>query len=663
METLFLVCVLLFSSVITHAGYFNNCSPALCSDGASERCSCQPDCYLYNGCCSDIIHKTSSITYYPTMSCRKAGDYYAYQFDRCPDNHDVIEYVNNCENPDSQDQLQIIPAFGKTSKRLYRNLYCALCHGEEFILCNLLYNCNRNSNVTFENISNNFKDRCRPTVELQSYLIKYLHHCTPYISNCPQDNNNKEQIMACESEPMALIYMESSTGYSVKDIYKFLKVYKNKGCAICNGFSSDICEVYYLEVSGKEGYVPLTILFDYDTNTVKVRNELGQTENRHVQSASCPKYAIYDLRVKKCRQVIYHPALNCTTTKLNESEYYVTNDDLLYLNNTERLLNQSEFTRDSQGIISICVNNGTNNISNINGISKYSVAEIYITLVGLVISLPALAITIIVYLCIPDLRTLPGKLLISLLSALFVAELLFLISSQITKSTVLCKSLAVVMHYSFLATFFWMNVMSFDACHTFSGLTQIRSKGKHTKRFVLYSLYAWICPLVIVTVSLVFEYIPGNHGLSPEYGKDICWIKNGKTVLWFFLIPVMFILCLNIIAFTLTARGLYLARKLSSKYLSKHKKLEFIICVKLLFIMGLTWTFAFLYTFTRIEEISLLFCILNSFVGLLICLSFLSTSIVRRSIFQNLQKITKTSTKESVDVNFAHKTTSTNINP
>ncbi|XP_036362864.1 probable G-protein coupled receptor Mth-like 3 [Octopus sinensis] len=289
------------------------------------------------------------------------------------------------------------------------------------------------------------------------------------------------------------------------------------------------------------------------------------------------------------------------TTKLNESEYYVTNDGLLYLNNTHRLLNQSEFIRDSQGIISICVNNGTNDISNINGISKYSVAESYITLVGLVISIPAQIITIIVYLCIPDLRTLPGKLLISLLSALFVAELLFLISSQITTSLVMCKYLAIVMHYSLLATIFWMNVMSFDAWHTFSGLTQIRSKGKHTKRFVLYSLYAWICPLVIVTVSLIFEYIPGNHGLYPEYGNSICWITNGKNLLWFFAIPVMIILCLNFVAFTLTARGLYLARKLSSKYLRKHNEMEFIICVKLFFIMGLTWTFAFLYTFTRIE--------------------------------------------------------------
>ncbi|XP_014781518.2 probable G-protein coupled receptor Mth-like 3 [Octopus bimaculoides] len=295
----------------------------------------------------------------------------------------------------------------------------------------------------------------------------------------------------------------------------------------------------------------LTILFNYHTNSIKVREEISGTEHTLVQLPSCPKHAVYDMNTKECRQVIYHPQLNCTTTRLNESEYYITSDGRLYLNNTQRLMNQSEFTRDSQGIISICVNNGTNNISNIHGISKYSVAESYITLVGLVISIPALAITILVYLCIPDLRTLPGKLLISLLLALFVAELLFLISSQVTVSTMLCKSLAVMLHYYFLATFFWMNVMSFDAWNTFSGLTQLRSKGKNTKRLVLYSLYAWTCPFVIVTVSLIFEYTPGNHGLSPEYGNGTCWIGNGKSLLWHFAIPVMIILCLNIIAFIL----------------------------------------------------------------------------------------------------------------
>ncbi|XP_029641326.2 latrophilin receptor-like protein A [Octopus sinensis] len=371
---------------------------------------------------------------------------------------------------------------------------------------------------------------------------------------------------------------------------------------------------------------------------------------------SCVKNTVYDMNTKQCRQVSYNSTLNCTATRLNESEYYITNDGLLYLNNTHRLLNQSDFGFDEDGTIIICVKNI------INVLRKYSEAESYITLVGLIFSIPALAITIMVYLCIPALRTLPGKLLISLLSALFVAELLFLISSQVTASTVLCKSLAIMIHYSFLASFFWMNVLSFDASYTFSGFTQLRNKGNSTKRFVLYSLYAWICPLVIVTISLIFEYIPGNHGLSPEYGNGICWITNGKSLLWLFAFPVMLILCLNITAFILTTRGLYMASKLSAKYLKKHNKLDFIVCIKLFFIMGLTWTFAFLYTFTKIEEFSLIFCILNSFIGLFICLSFLFTKIVCRNIFKRFRHISKwPSTKSSEISSTSRRTLSTQI--
>ncbi|XP_036362740.1 probable G-protein coupled receptor Mth-like 12 isoform X2 [Octopus sinensis] len=626
------------------------CPPPLCVDNTSNnnnRCSCRPDCYLYNECCSNKINKTASNHKQPypsiSYSCRKVDDSYYYQFDRCPPNHDVTEHVNNCESPDSDDQLQSIPAFGKTSKKLYRNLYCALCHGEEFILWNLLYNCYFISNISFENITSYVEEgTCRPTVKLPSEdLEKYLYSCISYISDCPQDNINRKQRFKCESKPMALVTDQ-------------VNIFRNIHCATCNGLKRNKINSYCNHERKrklKSRKFSLTMLFNYHTSSLVVKdNQLKEVSV--VQLPSCPTHALYAMNTNQCQQVIYHPQLNCTTTTLNESEYYITNDGRLYLNNTQRLLNQSEFTRDSQGIISICVKNDTTLMA------KYATAEYYITIVGLIISIPALAITIIVYLCIPDLRTLPGKLLISLLSALFVAELLFLISSQVTKFTVLCKSLAVVMHYSFLASFFWMNVISFDACHTFSGLTQLRSKGKHTKRFVLCSLYAWICPLVIVIVSLIFEYTPENHGLSPEYGKGICWIKNGKSLLWLFGIPVMIILCLNIIAFIFTTRGLYVTRKLSSKYLSKHNKNEFFIHLKLFFIMGLTWTIAFLYAFTRIEEFSLLFCIVNSFVGLFICVSFLSTKTVRLNILNNLHKIARLPTKEITDVSSAPQTIS-----
>ncbi|XP_036362130.1 uncharacterized protein LOC118764985 [Octopus sinensis] len=611
------------------------CFPALCSKTPQqERCSCRPDCYLYNECCSDMSNNTTSehkqpypSTYY---SCRNANSSYYYQFDRCPPNHDITEFVSNCENPNSEDQLQNIPAFGKTSKKLYRNLYCALCHGEEFILWNLRFDCPESGNVNLEKLSDFVEDHnCRKQLEIPSKdLDQYLFSCNPYISSCPEHNNYTKLEVACEYEPMALVKSDS-------------KLFRNSHCAVCHGLKEiyDWCKENRGTNEMKQ-MPSLSILFDYRTNVFVIYDK--KSSNRNVgKLPSCLKNSVFDINTRQCRQVVYNSPLNCTATRLSKSEYYITSDGLLYLNNTQRFLNQSEFIQDADGIISICIKNGG------NGVSKYSIAEGYITLVGLVISIPALAVTIIVYLCIPDLHTLPGKLLISLLSALFVAELLFLISSQVTKSTVLCKSLAIMMHYLFLATFFWMNVMSFDAWYTFSGFKQLRSSGKNTKRLVLYSLYGWICPLVIVTISLVFEYTPGNH-ISPEYGNGICWITNGNGLLWLFATPVLLLLCLNILAFILTSRGLYMARKLSSKYLRKRNKLEFLIYIKLCFVMGLTWIFAFFYAFTRIDEFSLLFCILNSFTGLFICLSFLFTKIVCRRLLKKVHKFQKRSPTKSM---------------
>ncbi|XP_036362744.1 probable G-protein coupled receptor Mth-like 3 isoform X2 [Octopus sinensis] len=519
-----------------------NCPPVLCSESPwTDRCSCQQDCYLYDECCSDRLNHTASDleTPYPSMyySCNNINGGTYYQFHRCPTNYDVTEHVNNCENPNSDQQLH-----DKTSKKLYRNLYCALCHREEYILWKISYQCFYKDdipNITVDNILCIFNNKsCEIYNQVPSNEFnQYLYRCTPYVSVCALHNTNKTLDNLCENKPMRLVNANNT-------------MFRNIYCALCNGIEADDIKC--------------------GTNTRNIRTHI---------------------------------------------------------------------------------------------LGKYSEAEDYITFVGLVISIPALAITIIVYLCIPDLRTLPGKLLISLLSAMLIAELLLFISLQVTTSTVLCTALAILKHYSFVATFFWTNVVSCNAWYTFSGFIQHRSSGKGTKRLVLYSLYAWICPLVIVTVSLILEYTPGNHGLSPEYGKCTCWISNRKSVRWLFSVPVIIILCLNIIAFILIARGLYMANKLSAKYLSKHNKLEFIACIKLFFIMGFTWTFQFLHVITEIEEFSLIFYILNSFLGVFISLSFLITKTVCHHITKRHRPISKyLQTKSNAISSTSHRILSTHTN-
>ncbi|XP_036362861.1 uncharacterized protein LOC118765229 [Octopus sinensis] len=600
-----------------------------------EFCSISQHCHIYNRCCcNEDQRKTVESEYFdPSIyySCSLVQNKTYYIFDRCPSNHSDISHVNGCEYPTNNDSPDNMPVFGETSKRLYRNRYCALCHSEKYILWEIVYDCNNTANKNPANIMNIIENgKCPKRNAPPDNLEPYLVPCIPSVTKCSLHILNKSLGHHCQLSK----YTHNITEIKCTLSMKYIKL--NIKC--CNN-----------SLSSAKLRSSLTIIFNYNAKYLIIKDGTGTI----TKLPFCPKYTNYDKNTMRCRKNFYHPILNCTATRLKDSEYHITSDGLLYLNITQLWLNQSEFSIDEDGL-SICVKNDN------NGISKYSEIESYITLVGLAISVPALAITIIVYLCIPDLRTLPGKLLISLLSALFVAELLFLISSQITTSTVLCKSLAVVMHYAFLATFFWTNVMSFDAWNTFSRLTQLRSSENDTKKLVLYSLYAWVCPLLIVTVSLIFEYTPGNHGLSPEYGIGICWITNVNSLLWFLAIPVIIILCINIIAYSFTIRELYLTSKCSSKYLSKRNKKVFFIYVKLSFIMGLTWMLGFLYTFTKIDEFSLLFCILNSFVGLLISLSFLLTKIVCRTFQRMSLEIRKYVDFSNSDISMIPKTISTN---
>ncbi|CAI9727578.1 Hypothetical predicted protein [Octopus vulgaris] len=312
-------------------------------------------------------------------SCNNINGGTYYQFHRCPNNYDVTEHVNNCENPNSDQQLHDVPAFGKMSKKLYRNLYCALCHGEEYILWNV-------SKPYFSGDMTFSIESVEVEKQVSSREInQYLYKCAPYISECTLNNPNKTLENLCKNNGMRLV---TANNTDFRNIY----------CALCNGFEIyDIhCDILYVHPRLVNLDKPLTGIFVVSVKSKEMQKEISIKD-------SCVKNTVYDMNTKQCRQVSYNSILNCTATRLNESEYHITNDGLLYLNNTHRLLNQSDFGFDDDGTIIICVKNI------INVLRKYSEAESYITLVGLIFSIPALAITIIVYLCIPDLRTLPAS--------------------------------------------------------------------------------------------------------------------------------------------------------------------------------------------------------------------------------------------------------------
>ncbi len=96
-------------------------------------------------------------------------------------------------------------------------------------------------------------------------------------------------------------------------------------------------------------------------------------------------------------------------------------------------------------------------------------AQGLLSFVGVLLSLVCLFLQFVVYMVFPILRNVPGRCIVCLIAALFIGQLLFLfVEPRDWTAPEACLVTGALMHYAFLAAFFWMNVMAIDICQTFS---------------------------------------------------------------------------------------------------------------------------------------------------------------------------------------------------
>eukprot|EP00105_Crassostrea_gigas_P012038 XP_011427918.1 PREDICTED: uncharacterized protein LOC105328647 [Crassostrea gigas] len=307
------------------------------------------------------------------------------------------------------------------------------------------------------------------------------------------------------------------------------------------------------------------------------------------------------------------------------------------------------------------------------------VAESYLSFVLGIISTVVTFLSLMTYVIFKEMRNLPGVSTANLTFALFLAELLFIVSGS-PKPDWMCPVIGMVLHYLFLASFFWMNVMSYDLYKTFANkciLTRVRSKAKYLPR---YALYAWGTPAIIVAVCAVIDYtdfIPnvkiryGGGSLSTNSFRDLdlsdssenstmarrmesmdenlgCWIQEPVAALVAFGSPMLLILFSNSVMFVKT---IYCIRKtLKLANIKKRRsslnhvtgKSDVRLYVRMSTMMGFTWisglassivsAFAGTPTFTIctvLHALSFLFIIFNCSQGLFIFFAFICNKRVR----------------------------------
>ncbi|XP_050437799.1 probable G-protein coupled receptor Mth-like 1 [Adelges cooleyi] len=217
---------------------------------------------------------------------------------------------------------------------------------------------------------------------------------------------------------------------------------------------------------------------------------------------------------------------------------------------------------------------------------------------GLVLSVFFLAVTLVASCMLPSTyHVLHWKCQINHIVCLLVGDLCLAIVHLSGESLrgPMCIFLAIVMHFVFLAAFFWLNTMCFNIWWTFRDLRPANlDKGQEACRLRLYQLYAWGVPLVIATLAAVLDRIPPDQYQSlirPKFGEQRCWFDGDKEVLSYFFGPIGILLLINLTLFAATARELTcgLWRTEVVKSTSERATLGR-VCLKLVIVMGITWT-------------------------------------------------------------------------
>ncbi|MEQ2243856.1 hypothetical protein ILYODFUR_011116, partial [Ilyodon furcidens] len=155
----------------------------------------------------------------------------------------------------------------------------------------------------------------------------------------------------------------------------------------------------------------------------------------------------------------------------------------------------------------------------------------YITFIGCGISLFALVITVLLFIANRNLRGDDSKKIhINLTVALILLNIHFLSSQAVaaTSSTELCLYVALLLHYSLLASFTWMVLEGFHLC-----LLLVKVFNIYIRRYLLkLSVVGWGLPAVIVSLVVIIDRnIYGRTPLIPSRPNEttICYITDNTV--------------------------------------------------------------------------------------------------------------------------------------
>lgn len=316
----------------------------------------------------------------------------------------------------------------------------------------------------------------------------------------------------------------------------------------------------------------------------------------------------------------------CNPIELAETEYTVdVSSGNIQLARSNETLTKAEYTMNN-GTVQICVNYSgwyeaeamDARMSQSKVQSHTDEVEKWLTLISLVLSLSGLAMTFLMDLLTKSRQTLPGKITLVLVSTLFTAQLLFLLSGYASGKLWPCRLLGLAVHYFWLAVFFWKNMAAYHMYVVFVKPFQ-HTTDNQIHSLLKYSLYGYGAPGVTVgSYTLIRSLLSGSGEIG--YGDKSCFLSRPIDIGLAFVLPVGIVLVTNVFFF---GRAVQEIKKMSDmeKNMNRLNSHHTMLYVKMSLVLGFSWVVGFVANIVNTTYLWYVFIALNGGAGVLIFLS------------------------------------------
>ena len=384
--------------------------------------------------------------------------------------------------------------------------------------------------------------------------------------------------------------------------------------------------------------VPPGVLKLYQPDIIRLglRNTSGYFQVQVVDAAvpARPDYYILDTnrgtfyhrglaKYSICKEpIIISTLIICKRINIPTSEYNISNNDLILM--TGETLSLPDAYIITIDYISLCFDDYIAKADQMRRqhTENETIMEritVILSFVCSLVSIACLCITIVTYILFVEMRTIPGKINVSLCATLLVAQLFQQFTIDLTQYKAFCFAFGVIIHYTWAATILWMNIASFNLFRCFSQNNMSRAPGDLNPSLLLYSVYVYGVSLFLIGANVLYSFLV-TKGNDFGYGTKLCYISSTVGLLATFVAPAAIVVLANGCFLLITIWRVSKVPKIKRAQMPERNNIP--IYLKMSTLTGVCWLFGFLRILSSSDVFEVLFILANASQGLLLMVSF-----------------------------------------